>query len=69
MPHLSEQEINLIEKIRQFSPTQVAEIEDFIDFLSQRYLDRQLVIAATRASEPACAQVWDNPEDEAYNDL
>ena len=69
MPHLSEQEIKLIEKIRQFSPTQVAEIEDFIDFLSQRYLDRQLVIAATRASEPAFAQVWENPEDEAYNDL
>jgi hypothetical protein len=69
MQALSEQERQLIDKIRQFSPLQIAEIENFIDFLSQRYSDRQLVSAAAKASEPSLAQVWDNPEDAAYDDL
>ncbi|MBD2106245.1 toxin-antitoxin system, antitoxin component, Xre family protein [Nodosilinea sp. FACHB-13] len=69
MQALSDQERQLIDKIRQFSPLQIAEIEDFIDFLSQRYSDRQLVAAAAQASEPSLAQVWDNPEDAAYDDL
>jgi hypothetical protein len=30
---------------------------------------RQLVEAAGRLSEPALAAVWDNPEDDVYNDL
>ena len=69
MQSLSEREIQLIEKIRQFAPSQLAEIEDFIDFLGQRYLDRQLVMAAAKLSEPSLTEVWDNPEDDAYNDL
>ncbi|MBD2110749.1 MULTISPECIES: toxin-antitoxin system, antitoxin component, Xre family protein [Cyanophyceae] len=69
MQALSEQERQLIDKIRQFSPLQIAEIEDFIDFLSQRYSDRQLVAAAAQASEPSLAQIWDNPEDAAYDDF
>ncbi len=69
MQVLSEQELQIIDKIRQFSPSQVAEIEDFIDFLSQRYSDRQFVTAAAQAAEPSLAQVWDNPEDAAYDDL
>jgi hypothetical protein len=69
MQVLSEQERQLIDKIRQFSPLQIAEVEDFIDFLSQRYSDRQLVAASAQASETSLAQVWDNPEDAAYDDL
>ncbi|PSN13150.1 toxin-antitoxin system, antitoxin component, Xre family protein [filamentous cyanobacterium CCT1] len=69
MRALSEQELQIINKIRQLSPSQIVEIEDFIDFLSQRYLDNQLVVAAARAAEPSLAHVWDNPEDAAYDDL
>ncbi|MBD1919066.1 MULTISPECIES: toxin-antitoxin system, antitoxin component, Xre family protein [Cyanophyceae] len=69
MQALSEQERQLLDKIRQFSPLQIAEVEDFVDFLSQRYSDRQLVAASAQASEPSLAQVWDNPEDAAYDDL
>ncbi|HZG37767.1 MAG TPA: hypothetical protein VEZ50_03715 [Nodosilinea sp.] len=69
MQVLSEQEQQLIDKIRQFSPLQIAEVEDFIDFLSQRYSDRQLVAVAAQAFEPSLARVWDNPEDAAYDDL
>ncbi len=69
MQALSDKEKHILAKIRQCSPTQLAEIEDFIDFLSQRYRDRQIVAAATAASEPSFAQVWDNPEDAVYDDL
>lgn len=69
MQALSDREKQILEKIRQCSPTQLAEIEDFIDFLSQRDQDRQLVHAATGVSESSFAQVWDNPEDAIYDDL
>jgi hypothetical protein len=55
----------LIEKIGRLPPDRVAEVEDFVDFLSQRDTDRQLALAATGASEAAFARVWDNPEDDA----
>jgi len=44
-------------------------VEDFIDFLSQRDRDRQLLQAAMAASEPALNAVWDNPDDAAYDRL
>jgi hypothetical protein len=59
----------LIEKISRLPPDRVAEVEDFVDFLSQRYTDRQLVHAAAGASEAAFAKVWDNPEDDVYDRL
>lgn len=58
----------LLEKIETLSPARVAEVEDFIDFLRERE-ERQLAQAVTRASEAAFAQVWDNPQDAAYDNL
>jgi hypothetical protein len=58
---------HLIEKIGRLPPDRVAEVEDFVDFISQRDTDRQLARAATAASEPAFAKVWANPEDDAYD--
>ncbi|MEO1521612.1 MAG: toxin-antitoxin system, antitoxin component, Xre family protein [Cyanobacteria bacterium J06633_2] len=69
MQALSDREKQILAKIRQCAPTQLTEIEDFIDFLSQRYQDKQLVMIATAASEPSFAQVWNNPEDAVYDDL
>ena len=57
----------LVEKIARLPPERVAEVEDFVDFLAQRDTDRQLVRAASGASEAAFASVWDNPEDAAYD--
>jgi hypothetical protein len=57
----------LIEKISRLPPERVAEVEDFVDFLSQRDTDRELVRAATRASEAAFVKVWENPEDDIYD--
>lgn len=64
-------EQRLIEKIRKLSSTRIVEIEDFIDFLSQREerSDENLTLAASKLSEASFAKVWDNSEDAAYDDL
>lgn len=59
----------VIEKIRALSPEKVSEVEDFVDFLRQRDIDRKLVRAATRLSESAFQAVWDNPDDADYDRL
>ncbi|MFN8525503.1 MAG: toxin-antitoxin system, antitoxin component, Xre family protein [Chloroflexota bacterium] len=59
----------LLAKIRLLPENRLGEVEDFVDFLRQRSQDRTLVSVAARASEAAFAAVWDNPEDDAYNDL
>jgi hypothetical protein len=58
----------LIEKIKGLPPERIAEVEDFVDFLSQRD-DRRLVQAATKLSERSFREVWDNEEDAAYDSL
>ena len=66
---ITQQEKELIEKIRTLAPERVAEVEDFIDFLRQRTKDRELVRAAAKLSEAAFRKVWDNPEDAVYDQL
>ena len=58
---------HLMEKISCLPANRVAEVEDFVDFIAQRDIDRQLARAATAASEPAFAKVWANPEDDVYD--
>lgn len=62
-------EREILAKIRSLPPDKVAEVQDFVDFLSRRAFDRQLTRAATRLSEPALAEVWDNPDDADYDRL
>jgi Protein of unknown function (DUF2281) len=61
-------EDSLIRKIRRLPPERVAEVEDFVEFLSQRD-DRQLTQAAAKLAEKAFRKVWDNPADAAYDRL
>ena len=58
----------LIEKIKGLPPERIAEVEDFVNFLSQRD-DRRLVRAAAKLSEDSFREVWDNEEDAAYDSL
>jgi len=58
----------LIEKSKSLPPERVAEVEDFVDFLSQRE-DRRLVQAATKLSEQTFQKVWDNADDADYDQL
>lgn len=61
-------EESLIRKIRSLPPEKVAEVEDFVEFLSQRD-DRQLTQAAAKLAEKAFRKVWSNPADAAYDRL
>jgi hypothetical protein len=59
----------LIDKIRALPAERIAEVEDFVDFIAARTQDRALVQAASAASAPAFAKIWDNPEDDVYDAL
>ena len=59
----------LIEKLNTLPTNRLAEVEDFVDFLRSKDQDRTVFRAAVAASEPAFAQVWNNPEDDVYDAL
>ncbi len=59
----------IISETRDLSPDKVREVEDFIDFLRQRQDDRQLTRAVSKLAEKTFEEVWDNPEDAAYDRL
>ncbi len=59
----------LIEKLNTLPVDRLAEVEDFVDFIRHRDQDRAVLRAATAASAPAFAAVWDNPEDDVYDAL
>ena len=59
----------LIAKMEALPADRLAEVEDFVDFIRSRELGQPLTRAATAASEPAFAAIWNNPEDDVYDDL
>ena len=61
------QDKELLEKINALSPEQVAEVVNFVDFLTQR--DRVLVTAASKTAEQPFSAVWENPDDAEYDKL
>jgi len=59
----------LIAKITELPDERVAEIETYVDFVRSREARRVLVQDTMAASELSLRRVWDNPEDDVYNDL
>ncbi len=59
----------VIQKLQTLPLERVNEVEDFIDFLSQRDTDRRLTRAAMAAEEPTLNAAWDNPDDAEYDQL
>jgi hypothetical protein len=59
----------LIEKLKTLRPERIAEVENFVDFLCSRDRDLSLMRRAMHASEPSFAEVWDNDDDAAYDEL
>jgi hypothetical protein len=59
----------LMQQVQARPPERIAEIEDFVAFITAREAARSITRAATAASEPAFAAIWDNPEDDAYSEL
>jgi len=56
----------LMERIQALPPERIAEVEDFVAFITAREQDRAVTRAAA-ASAPAFAAIWNNPEDDAYD--
>jgi hypothetical protein len=59
----------LIEKIRLLPPDKLLEVQDFVDFLSQRSREARLLQESNKIAEDAFQKVWGNPEDAEYDDL
>ena len=62
-------EIILIEKIRKLPLEKITEIENYIDFLSYQREHNDLLHMTNKLSEEVFQNVWNNPEDDVYNDL
>lgn len=65
----SQQIEQVVQKLQALMPNRIDEVEDFIDFLSQRDIDRQLTKAAKTVSEARLNTLWDNPYDAEYDKL
>jgi len=65
----SDQEKIIIQKIRTLSPDKVTEVVDFVDFISQKDRDSRLLKAGNTLAEDAFKKIWDNAEDEIYDQL
>jgi hypothetical protein len=59
----------LLQQIQALPPERIAEIEDFVAFIAAREETRALTRAAAATSTQAFAAIWDNPDDDAYNEL
>ena len=59
----------LHEKIDTLSVEQIAEVEDFVEFLRLRSQERALLRSSAALSTPAFARVWNNEEDDSYDAL
>jgi hypothetical protein len=62
-------ERRIIEKILRLPRERAQEVEDFIDFLSQRESERALARAVMRVSEISFEQVWGTSDDADYDRL
>ncbi|MBE9136491.1 toxin-antitoxin system, antitoxin component, Xre family protein [Nodosilinea sp. LEGE 07088] len=64
--HLSWQEqFHLAARLLQWAEVKMSAQED----IGHPYSDQSLVAMAAKAAEASFAEVWDNPEDAAYDDL
>lgn len=57
----------LFDKISALSRERLAEVEDFVDFITAREQGRAMSRAALKASAPAFAAVWSDPENDIYD--
>lgn len=57
----------ILDKINLLPPDKVAQVADFVDFISKQHQERQLTQAIGEMAENTFKEVWDNPEDDAYD--
>ncbi len=66
---LKNQEKFILTNIRALTPDKINQVADFVDFISPKDQERQLLQAAAQMAEDAFRAVWDNTEDDAYDRL
>jgi hypothetical protein len=59
----------ILEKLQSLPPERLAEVADFIAFVSQQDAERTLRESVSRASNIAFEEVWDNDDDAIYDRL
>jgi hypothetical protein len=59
----------VLKKLQSLPPERLMEVDDFIDFISERASERGFTAIALAASEPSLTGIWDNVEDAAYDEL
>lgn len=64
-----EQERLILTKIRMLPPDKIAEVADFVDFISQKDQECKLRKTAGKMAEDTFKKVWDNTEDDVYDRL
>jgi hypothetical protein len=60
---------NLNEKIQNLTQEQLAEVENFVEFIHFRSQERELTRFAAAASTPTFEAIWNNSEDDVYDAL
>jgi len=59
----------VIKKLEHLPADRLSEVEDFIDFLSQRDREHHMRKDFARGAEASFHKVWDNDDDAAYDKL
>ena len=62
-------EQSIIEKLRLLPPERIIEVEDFVDFLHARDIERNLVKQAGQTSAAVFNSIWENADDSEYDRL
>ena len=57
----------IMARLESLPPEQLAEVAQFIAFVSERDAEQWLRDANSRASEPSFGEVWDNDDDSIYD--
>lgn len=60
---------DLINRIQALPADKIAEVEDFVEFLSLKVEEQRAAAAVAQLSEQAFSKVWDNPDDAEYDKL
>ncbi|MFW5825586.1 MAG: DUF2281 domain-containing protein [Marinobacter sp.] len=59
----------VVRKLEHLPPERLAEVEDFIDFLSQKDREHDTRQDFARGAEASFQRVWDNDDDAEYDKL
>lgn len=62
-------ENTLMKKLKSLPPERRKEVEDFVDFLYARTQEGSVTQSATTIAEPAFARIWENKDDDGYDEL